>query len=140
MLIVLVLLSLLPFAFGWITNWIIMTHPDAIMPSFMLVGTVFLLIWAAIAFFAKPYIKSTAKIVISMNAVAFLVLVLNGIQQMLLHRFWMNLIGKLSQLFFLPLTYIGSQLTSWCPSVFSSMCASFVLMVAATWIGGSIKK
>ena len=102
MLILLILLSLLPFAFGWITNWIIMTHPDAIMPSFMLVGTVFLLIWAAIAFFAKPYIKSTAKIVISMNAVAFLVLVLNGIQQLLLHSYWLNFVGKWTQVFYLP--------------------------------------
>ena len=139
MLIVLVLLSLLPFAFGWIVNWLIMSHSGT-TPPFMLISIVFLLIWAAIAFFAKPYIKSTVKIVISMNAVAFLVLVLNGIQQLLLHRFWMNLIGKLSQLFFLPLTYIGSRLTSWCPSVFSAMCASFVLMIAATWISCKIKK
>lgn len=140
MLILLVILSLLPFAFGCVTNWLIMTHPEATLPSFMLVGTVFLLIWVAIAFFAKPYIKSTAKIVISTNTVAFLVLVLNGIQQLLLHRYWMNLVGKLSQLFYLPLTYIGARLTSWCPSVFSAMCASFILMVIATIVGSKIRK
>lgn len=139
MLIVLVLLSLLPFAFGWVANWLIMSHSGT-TPPFMLISIVFLLIWAAIAFFAKPHIKSTAKIVISMNAVAFLVLVLNGIQQLLLHRYWMNLVGKLSQLFYLPLTYIGARLTSWCPSVFSAMCASFILMVIATIVGSKIRK
>ena len=139
MLIVLVLLSLLPFAFGWVANWLIMSHSGT-TPPFMLISIVFLLIWAAIAFFAKPHIKSTAKIVISMNAVAFLVLVLNGILQLLLHRYWMNLVGKLSQLFYLPLTYIGARLTSWCPSVFSAMCASFILMVIATIVGSKIRK
>lgn len=139
MLILLVLLSLLPFAFGWIANWLIMSHSGT-TPPFMLISIVFLLIWAAIAFFAKPYIKSTAKIVISMNAVAFLVLVLNGIQQLLLHSYWLNFVGKWTQVFYLPLVFLGARLTIWCPSIFSAACASFVLMVIATIVGSKIRK
>lgn len=139
MLIVLVLLSLLPFAFGWIVHWFSMIHPTT-TPPFMLIGIVFLLIWAAIAFFAKPHIKSTAKIVISMNAVAFLVLVLNGIQQLLLHSYWLNFVGKWTQLFYLPLVFLGARLTIWCPSMFSVACASFLLMVVSTFIGSKIRK
>lgn len=139
MLILLVILSLLPFAFGWIANWLIMSHSGT-TPPFMLIGIVFLLIWTAVAFFAKPHIKSTAKIVISMNAVAFLVLVLNGIQQLLLQGYWMNFVGKGTQLFYLPLAYIGALLTSWCPSTFSAACASFVLMVLVSFIGSKIRK
>lgn len=139
MLILLILLSLLPFAFGWIANWLIMSHSGT-TPPFMLISIVFLLIWAAIAFFAKPHIKSTAKIVISMNAVAFLVLVLNGIQQLLLHSYWLNFVGKWTQVFYLPLVFLGARLTNWCPSIFSAACASFALMVLATWIGSGIRK
>ena len=47
------LLGLLPFAVGGLMNWAMLAYPD-VLPPFSLIAILFLLIWGAIAFFARP--------------------------------------------------------------------------------------
>lgn len=139
MLVILVVLGLIPFAMGAFMNWYMMTYPNG-LPPFALIGIVTLLIWAAIAFVVKPYIKNTKKVVIGLNLVAFVVLVLVGIQELLLQAYWFNFVGVWTQFYYLPLLNISFALTSWSHSVFSAYCAAFLLMVIATLLGCKLRK
>lgn len=137
--VILVVLGLIPFAFGGFMNWIMMTYSNTI-PPFALYSIVTLLIWAAIAFIVKPYIKNTTKIILGLNLVAFIVLVLVGIQELLLHAYWQNFIGIWTQFYYLPLLSISFRLTDWSHSVFGAYCMAFLLMVIATLLGCKLRK
>lgn len=139
MLVILVVLGFIPFALGSFMNWFMMTYSNT-LPPLALVGIVTLLIWAAIAFLVKPYIKDTKKVIIGLNSVASVVLVLVGIQELLLHAYWQNLIGVWTQFYYLPLLNIGFRLTNWSHSVFSAYCAAFLLMVIATLLGCKLRR
>ena len=139
MLAILVVFGLIPFALGGFMNWIMMTYSNTV-PLFVLFAIVTLLIWVAIAFIVKPYIKNTTKIVIGLNFVAFVVLVLVGIQELLLHAYWQNMIGIWTQFYYLPLLNIGFRLTDWSHSVFSAYCMAFLLLVIATLLGCKLRK
>lgn len=137
--VILVVLGLIPFALGCFMNWIMTTSSNT-LPLFVLFAIFTLVIWAAIAFIVKPYIKSTKKIVIGLNLVAFVVLVLVGIQELLLHAYWQNFIGIWTQFYYLPVLNLGFILTSWSHTVFSAYCAAFLLMVIATLLGCQLRK
>lgn len=139
MLVILVVLGVIPFALGGFMNWLMMTHSNPLIP-FELFGIVTLLIWATIAFFIKPYIKNIMKVVIGLNSVAFVVLILLGIQELLLQAYWLNFVGSWTQYYYLPLLIIGLTLTSWSHSVFSGYCAAFLLMVIVTVLGCKLRK
>jgi len=139
MLVILVVLGLIPFALGGFMNWI-MTNYSNTIPPFALFAVVTLLIWVSIAFIVKPYIKNTTKIVIGLNLVAFVVLVLVGIQELFLHAYWQNVIGIWTQFYYLPLLIIGFRLTDWSHSVFSAYCTAFLLLVTATLLGCKLRK
>ncbi len=135
---ILVALGLLPFAFGGFMNWYMITYPNSPIP-YKLIGIVVLLIWAVIAFAIKPYIKNTKKIIIGLNVVAFVVLVLLGIQELILNAYWFNFVGVWTQLYYLPLLNISFALTNWIHHVFSTYCAAFLLMVIATFAGSKLR-
>lgn len=139
MLVILVVLGVIPFALGGFMNWLMMTHSNPLIP-FELFGIVTLLIWATIAFFIKPYIKNIMNVVIGLNSVAFVVLILLGIQELLLQAYWLNFVGSWTQYYYLPLLIIGLTLTSWSHSVFSGYCAAFLLMVIVTVLGCKLRK
>ena len=134
-----ILPGLIPFALGSFLNWLMMTCSNS-LPPLALFAIVELLIWSAVAFFVKPYIKNTKKIVIGMNLPGFVVLVLVGIQELLMHAYWQNFLGVWTQFYYLPLLYVGFKLTSWSHSVFSAYCAAFLLMVIATLLGCELRK
>lgn len=139
MLVILILLGLIPFALGGFMNWIMMTDANTI-PPFVLSGIVVLLLWAVIAFIVKPHIKDIKKVVIGLNLVAFVVLVLVAIQELLLQAYWNNFVGIWTQFYYLPLLNIGFALTSWSHSVFSAYCVAFLLMVFAAVLGCKLRK
>lgn len=139
MLAILVVLGMIPFALGGFMNWLMMNHPSRLIP-FELFGIVVLLIWVMIAFFMKPYIKSTMKVVIGLNFVGFVVLILLGIQVLFLQAYWLNFVGSWTQHYYLPLLVIGFALTGWSQSVFGAYCAAFLLMVIVTLLGCKLRK
>ena len=137
--VILVVLGMIPFALGGFMNWFMMANPD-MLPSTVLIGVVTLLMWTALAFFVKPYINDTKKVIIGLNSVALAILIPIGIQELLLQAYWPNLVGVWTQFYYLPLLNIGLTLTSWSHSVFSAYCASFLLMVIATALGCKLRK
>jgi len=139
MLAILILLGLLPFALGGFLNWFMMAN-SGVLPYLMPIGLVTLLLWAAMAFAVKPYAKSTKKTVVGLNLPALIVLILVGIQELVLHAYWPNVIGSWTQVFYLPLLHLGFRLTFWSHGVFSAYCASFLLMAAASAMGCAIRK
>ena len=139
MLAILMILGLLPFALGGFLNWFMMAN-SGLLPNLVTIGFAALVIWGAIAFAVKPYVKSIKKTVIGLNLPAFAVLILVGVQELILHAYWQNAVGAWTQLFYLPLIDLGFRLTPWSHGVFSAYCAAFVLMVEASAIGCVLRK
>ncbi len=142
MTIVLVALGLLPFTLGGLLNWLLMSSSYVLPPVVLAaVALVALLAWSALAYTVKPYIKNRRKVVLSLHIVPLFILILLGIQELILHGYWMNFLGLLTQLYYLPLLNLCSALTRWWnPSLFSSYCVAFLLMVAASIIGCRLRK
>lgn len=128
------ILGALPFFFGGILNWIMTIYSDNI-PPYVIIGFLFLLFWGIITYLLKSKIRNTKKVVILLNTIAAIDLLLLGIQELVIHAYWMNVIGVWSQMFYLPLLNIGFKLTSWSHTLFSAYCVSFVLMAAASFLG-----
>ena len=132
---ILTALGLIPFVVGWIVNFLIMAD---VFPWF-LATAVLILIWGFIAYKAYGRVKSVTKIVIFLNIVALVVLILIGVQELVLQRYWFNFIGRWSQNYYLPFIFFGF-LFSGASTVFAGYCVAFILMVIASLAGCLIKK
>ena len=71
------LLGLLPFAVGGLMNWAMLAYPD-VLPPFSLIAILFLLIWGAIAFFARPCVAGVRTLAVCLNLAAGIDLILVG--------------------------------------------------------------
>ena len=116
-----------------------LTYMDYLLP-YGLISVFFLLIWGCIAFLLNNRYHKTKAIVISLNLIAALDLLLLGIQELIRHAYWMNSVGKWSQLFYLPMLNLGFSLTNWSHSVFAAYVACFALMVAASLLGCKLRE
>lgn len=132
-------LGCLPFVLGGVMNWWMMTNPDT-LPPYLLIALGMLILWAAIAYFMMGKLKNEKKVVLCLNAVAFVVLILLGVQEMVLQGYWMNAVGAWTQYFYLPLLRLGFTFTSWTPSIFFAYIASFLLMLLVSVVGCNLKK
>ena len=139
MIAILVVLGALPFVIGGIQNWYMLTYMDSVLP-FGLISVSFFLVWGCIAFFLNSNRQRTKEIVIFLNLIAALDLLLVGIQELIFHAYWMNVIGAWSQLFYLPMVNLGFRLTNWSHSVFPAYAVSFVLMVVLSFAGCKLKE
>ena len=139
MTLVLILLGALPFVFGGVQNWYMTTHMDSLLP-YTLIAFAVLLIWGLLAFFFNHDGTRTKRIVVFLNLIAAVDLFLIGVQELILHAFWMNLIGAWSQFFYLPVLRLGFSLTSWSPRMFPAYAASFLLMAGASILGCKLRK
>lgn len=129
----------LPFLIGGVQNWYMLTYLDSVLP-YGLISVAVLLLWGCIAFLLNDRYHRTKAIVISLNLIAALDLLLLGIQELILHAYWMNSVGSWSQLFYLPMLNLGFRLTSWSHSVFTAYAACFALMVAASLAGCKLRE
>ena len=78
---------------------------------------------------------------LGMHVIPLLVLLLHGIQGPILHQYWPNFLGLLTQIYYLPLVRIGSLLTSWMgTSMFLICLVSFLLMVGVSFAGCKLNK
>lgn len=132
-------LGFIPFALGGIMNWRMLTNPDA-LPPFFLIALGMLILWAVIAYFMMRNLQSEKKVVLSLNGVAFIVLFLLGIQEFILHAYWMNFVGAWTQYFYLPVLRLGFTFTNWTPSMFFAYAAAFLLMLGASVVGCKFKR
>ena len=108
MTLVLILLGALPFVFGGVQNWYMTTHMDSLLP-YTLIAFAVLLIWGLLAFFFNQDGTQTKRIVVCLNLIAAVDLFLIGVQELILHAYWMNLIGAWSQFFYLPVLHRKSM-------------------------------
>ena len=133
------LLGLLPFAVGGLMNWAMLAYPD-VLPPFSLIAILFLLIWGAIAFFARPCVAGVRTLAVCLNLAAGIDLILGGVPELVLGAYWSNPAGLWAQLYYLPLMNLGFTLTPWSHSVFPAYCTAFLLMLAATFLGARWRK
>lgn len=142
MIVVLIALGLIPFALGGLLQWILSLNNFLLAPPILIViSLVTLLIWGVLAYLIKPYIKSTTKVMLGMHVIPLIVLLLHGIQGPILHQYWPNFFGLLTQIYYLPLVRIGSLLTSWFgTTMFITCLVSFLLMVLSTFVGCKLNK
>ena len=139
MTLVLIFLGALPFVFGGVQNWYMITHMDSILP-YTLIAFAVLLIWGLLAFFFNQDGTQTKRIVVCLNLIAAVDLFLIGVQELILHSYWMNLIGAWSQFFYFPVLRFGFSLTSWSSRMFPAYAASFLLMVGTSLLGCKLRE
>lgn len=136
--IIMIIIGFIPFIIGGILNYIMLKVPT-VLPPLLLIGILFLLLWGFGANRLRFHSKNPLTVMVCMNAPAGIVLILLGIQEILLGQYFSNAVGLWTQYFYLPLLSIGYQLTFWSPSVFAAYCASFLLMIVATFIGCRVR-
>ena len=135
----LICLGALPLAVGGIMNWAMLSL-QTWLPPFLLISLLFLLVWGLIAFLARPHVKHSAAVILPLNLIPLLVLLLLGVQELILHAYWLNPVGRWTQYYYLPLLRPGFLLTSGMSSVFAAYCAAFLLMLAASALGCMLRK
>lgn len=142
MIVVLIAIGLIPFALGGLLQWILSLNDFLLAPAVLIViSLVTLLVWGVLAYLIKPYIKSTTKVMQGMHVIPLIVLLLHGIQGPILHQYWPNFFGLLTQIYYLPLVRIGSLLTSWFgTTMFITCLVSFLLMVLSAFVGCKLNK
>lgn len=139
MIFVFIAIGLLPFVVGGTQNWYMLTHADTLLP-YSLISLCFLFVWSCIAFLLNGKHQRAKTVVVFLNLIALFDLLLVGVQELLLHRYWMNSIDTWSQYFYLPTINLGFRLTSWSHSVFPAYAASFILMVAVSFVGCKLRE
>ena len=136
---VLLLLGFLPLSFGYLVNYGIMDYESFYrflrLPGYALLG-----VWILFSFLGRKLLKSTKQTIMFLNAVAFLVLLLIGIQELIFHAYWFNAIGLNTQYFYLSLLNISFMLTRWAHTTFPAYCAAFILLILASWLGCKIQQ
>lgn len=128
----------IPFVVGSILNRALIEQSDSVLPL-ILIGLLFLSFWGIVAFVFQNSMKNAKRVVVSLNAIATIDLLLLGIQELVIHAYWGNVIGGWSQLFYLPVIKIGFLLTNWSHTVFSAYVVSFVLMIVVSVLGCRIR-
>lgn len=130
----LIVLGALPLPLGYLMSWMITQNPDLLLP-YTLISVGFLLLWGVISFVARSFVKDGKRVVLFLHLFPFLDLLLLGIQELILRAYWWNMVGSLSQFFYLPLLGLGYRLTAWSHTTFSAYCAAFLLMAAVSALG-----
>ena len=137
---VLLLLGFLPLSFGYLVNYGMMDYESFYrflrLPGYALLG-----VWILFSFWGRKLLKSTKQTIMYLNAVACLVLLLIGIQELIFHAYWFNAIGLNTQYFYLSLMNISFMLIRWAAhTTFSAYCAAFLLLILASLLGCKIQQ
>ena len=130
----LLLLGLIPFGLGFLLDSL-MTHFSDVLFPYAAIGVCFLIFWGAIGFFMYRLGEPLKVSLIFAQLPAFLTLLLNLFQEIVLVRYWGNLLGAATQLYFLPVLNISFSLTFWADRVWPAYIAAFLLMCAVYYLG-----
>ena len=131
----LAILSLMPFGLGWLLNWYMTIRPETFPPLFI-IGVAFLLVWGYIAWKVDQKVLAAGPVMLCQNGAALLALVLLAVQA-LNGGYWDNLLGIVSQMYYMPMLYFGAVFFNWL-GVFGIYCVCFLLMILASFIGCKI--
>ncbi|MDD3705069.1 MAG: hypothetical protein PHC45_03250 [Clostridiaceae bacterium] len=133
------LIGLIPFILGFIMNAIMMQNPNFNLP-YKLIGVLSLVIWGFIGFKTCEFGKTSVESAMIVNLPAFLVLLLNLFQEIILGQYWFNIVGISTQFFYLPLINLSFSFTFWSPYLWTVYIVGFLLMFASYYIGAYLKK
>ena len=131
----LILLGAMPLGVGWLLNWYMNLHPETFPPMFI-IGLAFLLAWGFASWKLNQKALATGAVMIPQHAVAVIMLVLVAIQLMT-GNYWVSYLGIASQMFFMPVLYVGAVFFNWA-GTFGIYFASFLLMLLVSFIGCKI--
>lgn len=146
------MLGLIPFIIGFLMNQWIVKNPESVLPH-KLISILFLAFWVLVGFTSSKFTKNLLKSSIIVNLPAFLMLLLNMYQQIIVGQYWTGAMGEFSQIYFLPLinitgsvveffmffiTFFTNQvhtISSWILSL-----TAFLLMFIAYYLGGYLRR
>ena len=144
-------LGLIPFVPGGLL-YLLLAINDNQIPWLIhiLLALLTLILWGATAFITKLYLKSTAKVMLLIHIIPLVNLVLLGIQEFALHRYWANFIGTLTQIYIVPFARISGMISGRLAALFHDPCGGvhgfgatvfaiglegFLMMLAAAFVG-----
>ena len=131
----LILLGAMPLGLGWLLNWYMNLHPETFPPLFI-IGLAFLLAWGFASWKMNKKMLETGTVLLVKHASAAIMLVLVTIQ-LITGNYWVSYLGIASQMFFMPVLYVGAVFFNWA-GTFGIYFASFLLMLLASFIGCKI--
>jgi hypothetical protein len=132
-------LGLIPFALGFIINAIMTQNKDLLLP-YKLIGIMCILFWGFIGFKTCEFGKTSLESAIIANLPAFLVLLLNLYQEIILGQYWLNIFGAATQFYYLPLVNLSAPFTFWSHDFWTVYIIEFLLMFASYYAGAYLKK
>lgn len=126
-------------------KWILQ-NMHSVFPYKNLIGIILLVSWLIIGFISSKFKKSRLRSTIIINLPAFLMFLLLIYQEVINGQYWSNLIGDVTQLYFIPLFNISSSIagllmifTPWPITVWLSSLIAFSLMFAAYYLGSYLR-
>ena len=126
------LLGLVPFLCGWLVNELIL-KPSPLGHLGYAVG--FLVLWFLLAYGFSRLVKSIPWAMVLLHLPAAVVLLLLGVQELILHAYWLNPVGLWTQFFYLPLINLATRLFPWSDRMLWIYCTSFLLLLATALLG-----
>lgn len=131
----LVILGAMPLGLGWLLNWYMNLHPETFPPMFI-IGLAFLLAWGFASWKVNKKLLETGTVMLAQHAVAAIMLVLVTIQ-LITGNYWVSYLGIASQMFFMPVLYVGAVFFNWA-GTFGIYFSCFLMMLLASFIGSKI--
>ena len=131
----LILLGAMPLGLGWLLNWYMNLHPETFPPLFI-IGLAFLLAWGFASWKVNKKLLETGTVMLAQHAVAAIMLVLVTIQ-LITGNYWVSYLGIASQMFFMPVLYVGAVFFNWA-GTFGIYFSCFLMMLLASFIGCKI--
>ena len=131
----LILLGAMPLGVGWLLNWYMNLHPETFPPMFI-IGLAFLLAWGFASWKVNKKLLENGTVLIAQHAIAAIMLVLVAIQLMT-GNYWVSYLGIASQMFFMPVLYVGAVFFNWA-GTFGIYFSCFIMMLLASFIGCKI--
>lgn len=131
----LILLGAMPLGLGWLVNWYMNLHPETFPPMFI-IGLAFLLAWGLASWKMNKKMLETGTVLLVKHAIAAIMLVLVTIQ-LITGNYWVSYLGIASQMFFMPVLYVGAVFFNWA-GTFGIYFSCFLMMLLASFIGCKI--
>ena len=131
----LIVLGAMPLGLGWLLNWYMNLHPETFPPMFI-IGLAFLLAWGFASWKVNKKLLETGTVLIAQHAIAAIMLVLVTIQ-LITGNYWVSYLGIASQMFFMPVLYVGAVFFNWA-GTFGIYFSCFLMMLLASFIGCKI--
>ena len=131
----LIVLGAMPLGLGWLLNWYMNLHPETFPPMFI-IGLAFLLAWGFASWKVNKKLLETGTVLIAQHAIAAIMLVLVTIQ-LITGNYWVSYLGIASQMFFMPVLYVGAVFFNWA-GTFGIYFSCFLMMLLASFIGSKI--